>query len=178
MAIIKPNNNTISAITALPAAIPTGKVLQVVQGKLNTHPSTNANSWVATGLEAAITPSSTSSKIFISITVGAVGGSNTTAYRIWKNSSHLTGASGNTGGNREAVAFRTLKDNEDANHAQGGGYNYLDSPSTTSATTYKLYWKSQSSSTSTFNYASGNVNTADSYGSLTASTITLMEIAG
>ena len=30
MAIIKPNNNTISAITALPAAI-TGKVLQVVQ---------------------------------------------------------------------------------------------------------------------------------------------------
>ena len=31
MAIIKPNNNTISAITALPAAITTGKVLQVVQ---------------------------------------------------------------------------------------------------------------------------------------------------
>ncbi len=30
MAIIKPNNNTISAITALPAAISTGKVLQVV----------------------------------------------------------------------------------------------------------------------------------------------------
>ena len=30
MAIIKPNNNTISAITALPAAIPTGRVLQVV----------------------------------------------------------------------------------------------------------------------------------------------------
>ena len=29
MAIIKPNNNTISAITALPAAISTGKVLQV-----------------------------------------------------------------------------------------------------------------------------------------------------
>jgi len=30
MAIIKPNNNTISAITALPAAIPTGKINQVV----------------------------------------------------------------------------------------------------------------------------------------------------
>ena len=28
MAIIKPNNNTISAITALPAAISTGKILQ------------------------------------------------------------------------------------------------------------------------------------------------------
>ena len=30
MSIIKPNNNTISAITALPANITTGKVLQVV----------------------------------------------------------------------------------------------------------------------------------------------------
>jgi hypothetical protein len=29
MAIIKPNNNTLSAITALPAAITTGKILQV-----------------------------------------------------------------------------------------------------------------------------------------------------
>ena len=177
MALTKINNNTLSAVTTLPSAIATGKVLQVVQGKLNTHPSTTANSWVATGLEAAITPSATSSKIFISITVGAVGGSKTTAFRIWKNASHLTGASGNTGGSREAVAFRTLIDN-DTNHASSGGYNYLDSPSTTSATTYKLYWKGQSSSTSSFNYASGNTDTSDSYGSLTASTITLMEIAG
>ena len=155
-----------------------GKVLQVVQGKLNTHPSTNANSWVTTGLAASITPSATSSKIFILITVGAVGGSNTTAFRIWKGSSHLTGASGNTGGNREAVAFRTLIDASDGNHAQGGGYNYLDSPSTTDATTYTLYWKNQSSQTSTMNYASSNTDTANSFGSLTASTITLMEIAG
>ena len=179
MALTKINNNTLSAITGLPASIPTGRVLQVVQGKFNTHPSTNANSWVATGLEAAITPSATSSKIFISITVGAVGGSKTTAFRIWKNSSHLTGASGNTGGSREAVAFRTLIDQADNNHAQGGaGYNYLDSPSTTDATTYKLYWRCKNSQTSTMNYASGNADVAHSYGSLTASTIILMEIAG
>jgi hypothetical protein len=31
MAIIKPNNNTISAITALPAAISTGKVSMLLQ---------------------------------------------------------------------------------------------------------------------------------------------------
>ena len=29
MAIIKPNNNTISAITALPAAIPTGSLVKL-----------------------------------------------------------------------------------------------------------------------------------------------------
>ena len=37
MAIIKPNNNTISAITALPAAISTGKVLQVVSTSKNRY---------------------------------------------------------------------------------------------------------------------------------------------
>ena len=36
MAIIKPNNNTISAITSLPAAIPTGKILQIVQASYST----------------------------------------------------------------------------------------------------------------------------------------------
>jgi len=57
MAIIKPNNNTISAITALPAAIPTGKVLQVVQGSNSTQMSTTSSSLVDTGLTASITPS-------------------------------------------------------------------------------------------------------------------------
>jgi hypothetical protein len=32
MALTKINNNTLSAVTTLPAAIATGKVLQVVQG--------------------------------------------------------------------------------------------------------------------------------------------------
>ena len=41
MAIIKPNNNTISAITALPAAIPTGKVLQVIQTSTSTSVSSS-----------------------------------------------------------------------------------------------------------------------------------------
>ena len=176
MAIIKPNNNTLSSITALPTGLG-GKVLQVVQGKFDTHVSSNAADWVATGLESAITPSATSSKVFISITCGAIGGSKTTAFRIWKDSSHLNASSGITGGNRENVAFRTLIDN-DNNHASCGGYNYLDSPSTTSATTYKLYWKSQNSSTSSFNYALGNDDVSHSYGSLTTATITLMEIAG
>ena len=46
MAIIKPNNNTLSAITALPAAITTGKVLQVVQATDTTELSTTSTSLV------------------------------------------------------------------------------------------------------------------------------------
>ena len=72
MAIIKPNNNTISAITALPAAITTGKVLQVVQGS-TTYSKTNSTQDSYTDAESSsgttwvtsITPTSTSNKILI-----------------------------------------------------------------------------------------------------------------
>jgi len=153
-----------------------GKVLQVVQGIKQDTSSTASNSWVNTGLSASITPSNSSNKVLILINVGTVGGSNTTAFRIYKGASHLTGASGTPNSNREGVSFRTLVDAADYNHAQGGSFAYLDSPSTTSSTTYELYWRNQTGLTSTFNYASGNIDTGDSYGSRTASTIILMEI--
>ena len=50
MAIIKPNNNTISAITALPAAIPTGKVLQVVYASTTTEKVVSSATFVDSGL--------------------------------------------------------------------------------------------------------------------------------
>ena len=72
MAIIKPNNNTISAITALPAAISTGKVLQVVDAGASYQKTHSGNttyqdveSSSGTVWETAITPSATSSKILI-----------------------------------------------------------------------------------------------------------------
>jgi len=86
MAIIKPNNNTISAITALPAAITTGKVLQVVQDTHGTEISTSSpgGAEVDVGVSASITPSSSSNKILV---IGSVqvqenkSGSNTLYWR-------------------------------------------------------------------------------------------------
>ena len=63
MAIIKPNNNTISAITALPFG--TGKVLQVVNTTSSSQRTTNSTSFADSGLAVSITPSATSSKILI-----------------------------------------------------------------------------------------------------------------
>ena len=73
MAIIKPNNNTISAITALPNGIVSatalasgvgGKVLQVKSDEYPTEQSSTSTSFVDIGgLSVSITPSSTSSKI-------------------------------------------------------------------------------------------------------------------
>ena len=65
MAIIKPNNNTISAITALPAAISTGKVLQVVSTSAANDLVTTSTSFVDINLSLNITPSSASNKIFV-----------------------------------------------------------------------------------------------------------------
>ena len=61
MAIIKPNNNTISAITALPAAITTGKVLQFVNQEEQTSFVTNSSSAVDSGINVSITPTATNS---------------------------------------------------------------------------------------------------------------------
>ena len=65
MAIIKPNNNTISAITALPAAIPTGVVLQVVTSVPTSAFSTTSTSLVDTGYSVTITPTATNSKMIV-----------------------------------------------------------------------------------------------------------------
>ena len=67
MAIIKPNNNTISAITALPAAIPTGKVLQFVNQEEQASFVTNSSSAVDSGLNVSITPTATNSKILLHV---------------------------------------------------------------------------------------------------------------
>ena len=70
MAIIKPNNNTLSSITALPSGmisapgLSTGKVLQVVSATDSSERSTSSSSW-SDVVSASITPSATSSKILI-----------------------------------------------------------------------------------------------------------------
>ena len=62
MALTKINNNTLSAITGLPAGVG-GKVLQVVSTLSSVDTSTTGTTMGDTGLEASITPSSTSNKI-------------------------------------------------------------------------------------------------------------------
>ena len=47
-----------------------GKVLQIVQARPTTETSTTNSSFQATGTEVAITPSATSSKIFVLVTSG------------------------------------------------------------------------------------------------------------
>ena len=166
MAIIKPNNNTLSSITALPAAISTGKVLQVKQDEYPTQQSTTSTSYVDIGgLSVAITPSSTSSKIFVIATLTScrTASSNHTScngfYKLVRGSTELTHSrlnyyASNANANREIDGTITL--------------SYLDTPNSTSEQTYKCQMKAQSQVTTYINYVDSS-NSA-------MSAITVMEI--
>jgi hypothetical protein len=114
------------------SSMPTGSVLQVVQGTLSTTPSTNSVTYVTTGLAATITPKSSTSKILI-IANGSYYASSAgnTYYTIYRNSTNL-----------EITSSRGFAE---LNFAAGTGgvmtVSYLDSPATTSATTYTIYTK-------------------------------------
>jgi hypothetical protein len=155
------NASNISSGTLGKARLPTGSVLQVVQGLLTTPVSTGTNNtWVTTGLTASITPTSSTSKILA--TVSGFGYTNGSAVQLvvtlYRNSTNLS-----------AYGFSQTYAGSSA--TQGGvTFSYLDSPATTSSTTYTVYFTlSNSAGTVTF-------NSANAYGQPIA-TIILQEIA-
>jgi len=126
-----------------------GKVNQIVQGELLVgYRTSTSDTWVDPGLSATITPSAADSKVFVNISNGMVGGENTAdsvGARIHRSISG--GASGEIGmptqGSYHAYGVRGWSLGEDFDHtssSSGGSLiiSYLDSPATTSATTYKL----------------------------------------
>ena len=150
------------AAGALPAnVIGAGAVLQVVQGTLTSQFSSTSTSFVDTGLSASITPITTSSKILISFTSEIIMTTNgaLVACDIYRGASSLSG---------ETTYGYVYAYTAGANPTMPLVFQYLDSPSTTSSTTYKIYARSNNSSTWYFgNSGSPNVK----------ATITLMEIA-
>ena len=114
-----------------------GKVLQVVSSMFKGSASTSSTALVTTGLEGTITPSATSSKILISISfaMAASGGDAAPWIQLYKGSSVISGSLGDVQGSRRQSSVGMAY-----NAAQSTAFSYLDSPSTTSATTYKLMY--------------------------------------
>ena len=116
-----------------------GKVLQVVVGTQSAENSTSSSSFVASTLAASITPSATSSKVafFMHSTSQIAGG--ITCYDLYDGSNYASGG--------EDRGLTAMEGN--ANAMRPVSFVGLLSPSTTSATTYTVHFKS-SSGTSTF----------------------------
>jgi len=151
-----------------------GKVLQVVSTHKNDDFTSASGSFVdVTGLSVSITPSSASSKIYVtfSITLGTITGSVGCHSRLMRGSTEIAPA--RTDANYES-SWHTFSFN-DNNITTQKSFQFLDSPSTTSATTYKLQVKPQSG-TVTVN-RSGSDNASQTYSHKSSSSITVMEIA-
>ena len=169
-------NASLGAITAIPAGVG-GKVLQIqttFKSSVSSITTNGDNAVDITGMSVAITPSSSSSKILVQAslfymfndtTYGSLGGIN-----IMRN----TGAIG-TGGQSysSGTVVGEANSNSNTNIFATVPLLFLDSPNTTSATTYKLQAKNSIGGDKTF-YVNGRRN-GSNYGS---STITVMEIAG
>lgn len=162
------------------AALPAGSVLQVVSTVLSTaFTSATKGSYVAvTGLSVAITPSATSSKIYISACVTA-GNLNNLAcmFHIYRDGSQIT-PNGVATGLTPSHMFAGFSGGTASNAGMSMTLpmNFLDSPASTSALTYQIYAAVNSTAVATL-----NVNPSTSAGGGMAggsSTITVMEISG
>jgi hypothetical protein len=159
---------------------PAGAVLQVVQGvKTDTFTSAAQNTWTdITGFNATITPTSSSSKILVQVSTFGVYWTmsyNGCILRILRNGTNIGG--GDTAGNRSSV-MGTIGMGNASKPDIGMQYawQYLDSPASTSALTYKIQFFQDTPSSPI--YVNRGIN--DSDGALwprTLSTITLMEIS-
>ena len=112
-----------------------GKVLQVVMGTTTTTASSATTTFVDTNLTASITPSASTSKvlvlvsqngIFDSISDGGMG------LKLFRGASEIA-----------MFGYRIGRDNALNTQSATGAIAYLDSPATTSSTTYKTQFNSQ-----------------------------------
>ena len=157
-------NASLGAVTALPAAIATGDVLQVVSAnKTNSFTTTSTSFSDVTGLSVSITPSSSSNKILILVTLYMSAEASPLQAKLFRG---------------ESTELQFVQDYAVAanDYATGSSVNMsiLDTPSTTSATTYKV----QIASSNNGNNAKVNGRWDSGSADIGDSTITVMEIAG
>ena len=137
-----------------------GKVLQVIYASTTAEVSSSSATHIDTGLTAAITPSASSSKILIiySIQQFMTNAAGFGHLKIVRGSTDLvTHGFGNYAGSSTSMGVSS--------------FQYQDSPSTTSATTYKIQFNKQGGGGSV-------ISQYDDTNGEGVSTMILMEIAG
>jgi len=151
--------------TAGTVDMPTGSLMQVVQTHVTAYTTTSSNSNTSTGLTVTITPKFSSSKVLITGNMNGCysnGATRYATYELFKGGSFLVYI-------HQLVGYAHI--NAPINYDVDWSFSYLDSPNTTSATTYDLQWAAQNGGNSYFNnYGIANNSTR--------STITAYEIAG
>ena len=142
-----------------------GKILQVVQANKSDMASSTSQTFAdISGLSVDITPSSTSSKVLVSFFAQVSTNNHDAQIKLLRDSTAIVGTGASN--TNATVNARTYQ----GDIINTFGTMYLDSPSTTSATTYKLQWRLNVAQTVYLNRRMGD--TAFS----TISNITVMEV--
>ena len=177
MALTRLSNQSLTSVTSLPAAISTGKVLQVVNSVSTTRQSSSSTTYAdVSGLSVNITPSSSSNKVLVMVDLNMISNASGsgTFVKLLRDSTVVTKTT-TSGGNATAEAFNSGGGKVGTGPERQKGSAtlcFLDSPSSTSALTYKIQFATSNSSNAA--YVNGwALNTDQS----SVSTITLMEIA-
>lgn len=186
LTIAAPNTNSNYTLT-LPTNTGTivtnktaGTVLQVVSTiKQDTFSMSGASFVEITGLTASITPTTTSNKVLVQVSLGRVGVNiavgATVAFQLLRGATVI--GAGTPSGSQLATSF-VATSSTNGNYSGGGfAFQFLDSPSTTSATTYSVKMLAESSTTAYINRSFTGGTGSTTYESASSSTITVMEIA-
>ena len=157
-----------------------GGIIQVVQtikkDQFTTSSSVSSGGYVdLTGLSATITPKFNTSKILVDarlyLGAGTSGGTSTAKLNLVRGSTNIGQPSG------DVAHEATIHSWSSAAYMSSVAMNFLDSPATTSATTYKL--QAHAPYSSTYIIGINNSPTQDNYTymNMCVSTITAMEIS-
>ena len=160
-----------------------GKILQVIQQeKVDTWSTTSDFVFSdVTGLAATITPSSSSNKVLVIIDVIASGDNYTTYLKLLRGSTEIgNNATGKQSG--QTNLFSTLAKEKTDSNSHGFCHLHsrriLDSPNTTSATTYKIQSAARNGSFNAYiNRSVPDRNHTAEYDLRHTSRIILMEVA-
>ena len=155
-----------------------GKILQVIQTVKKNRQTINSTTLVdITGMSVSITPSSASNKVLVNYSLVVFSNAVYYALRLLRDSDStiFIGDENPSATSQNRASFGSY----DSSYviADTIAQSFLDSPNTTSATTYKLQAYSPYSSAYTIGINSGVVLDNYSYMNNCVSTITAMEVA-
>ena len=152
-----------------------GKLAQVVSTTLTTGftASVNNSFSAVTGLTAAITPSSASNKVMVFVTMTIGSDTNFLNAQLTRGGTAIAGAIATTAGNRSLGSSNTFPAASYGTYTLA--FNYLDSPATTSSTTYGVQIGNSGSASLAVNQSNSDENIVGR--TRGTSTITVMEIS-
>lgn len=170
--------NAIQTVSGKPILNSTGSILQVVQTiKSDVFVTSSTTYTDVTGFNATITPSSASSKILVFVSgVAGMSGNISGFIQLLRGSTPICVGDARSGYvSSSGPSF--YGGSADGNNNETFAIHFLDSPATTSATTYKLQVYAPQGGNLYIN-SFGSFVPNQVYSSVSASSIILMEVSG